>query len=215
MDDLDPAASAIPAMPVSREQSFAPPAGGRRRGRPKGSRNKATLALEAVLEGAAEELTRTLIAKALADDWAALRFCVRLLLPVRRDRPVVFELTEIASAGDLVKAARALLAACAEGIVSPDEPRQAMDLITAVRAIEKMGERETRLTELERRQQACAAKASRKEAAPCDRRASPPARRASRRREAFGVAGSEIAKGIPAPRRVACKFPVFTNQSLI
>jgi hypothetical protein len=76
MDDLDSAAGATPAMPMNREQSFVEPAGGRRRGRPKGSRNKATLAREDVLEGAAEALVRTLIEQALAGDGAALRFCV-------------------------------------------------------------------------------------------------------------------------------------------
>jgi hypothetical protein len=58
------------AMPMSREKSFARPSDGRRRGRPKGSRNKATRVLEAVLEGAAEELTRKLIAKALGSSSA-------------------------------------------------------------------------------------------------------------------------------------------------
>jgi len=55
MDDLDPAAG---VMPMSGEESCEQPSRGRRRGRPKGSRNKATLALEAVLEGSVEELGR-------------------------------------------------------------------------------------------------------------------------------------------------------------
>jgi hypothetical protein len=209
MDDLDAAAGAMPAMPMSREKSFAQPSAGGRRGRPKGSRNKAALALEAVFEGSAEALMRILIAKALAGEWAALRYCVGLLLPPRRDRPVVFELPEIESAGDLVKAARALLGACAEGVVSPGEATQVMHLITAVRAIEKMGDVETRLIALEKRRQACAAKTSRGEAAPSDRRASPPARRAGRK--AFGVSRCAIEEGIPAPSRVACKSPVFNS----
>src|ERR1700721_364930 len=161
MDHLDSAAGATPAIPMNREQSFAEPAGGRRRGRPKGSRNKATLALDDALEGAAEELTRTLIAKALAGDGAAQRFCVGRLLPARRDRPVVFELPEIESAGGLVKAARAVLAACAAGSLSPDEAKEVMNLIISVQAIEKTGCVEQRVTELERRAQACATKTSR------------------------------------------------------
>src|SRR5580700_2465634 len=74
MHDLDPAAGAMPEKPLE------PPSGRRRRGRPKGSRNRATLALEAVLEGSAEELTHMLIAKALAGDGVALRFCVGVIL---------------------------------------------------------------------------------------------------------------------------------------
>jgi hypothetical protein len=209
MDGLDPAAG---AMPVRGEKSCAP-SGARRRGRPKGSRNKATLALEAVLEDSAEVLMRTLIAKALAGDSAALRFCVGRVLPARRDRPVVFELPEIASAGDLVKASQAVIAACAGGILTPAEARQVMDLITAAQAIRRMADLEKRVIELEGRQQARAAKASRAEAVPRERRASPPARAASRRRRVFGVSRYEIEKGIPAPSRVVCKSPVFNSTT--
>ena len=42
-----------------------------------------------------------------------------------------------------------------------------MDLITAVQAIAKMDDRETRLIALEKRQLACAAKTSHAEAAQC------------------------------------------------
>ena len=198
---------------MSREQSFAERCGVRRRGRPRGSRNKATLALEAVLEGAAEELTRMLIAKALAGDWPALRFCVGLLLPARRDRPVVFDLPPIESAGDLVKAGQAVVAACAEGVLSPREATQVMNLVTSARALVEGGRFETRLVALEKRQHASAAKTSCEEAAPCYRRAPPPARVVSGRREALGVSGREIEKGRPARRRVACKSPVFNSTT--
>ncbi|MGP0094793.1 MAG: hypothetical protein ACLPKB_33290 [Xanthobacteraceae bacterium] len=151
-----------------------------------------------MLEGAAEELTRLLIAKALAGDWTALRFCVGLLLPVRRDRPVAFDLPEIESAGDVVKAGRAVVAACAGGILSPGEATQVMGLVTSVRALIALGDRETRLIELEKRRFAPAAKTSGEEAAPA----------ASPRRKAFGVSGC-----VPAPSRLACKSPVFNSLS--
>jgi hypothetical protein len=61
MDDLNPAAGA-------------PPSGGSPRGRPKGTRNKTTIAIETLLEGAAEALTRKLVETALAGDGVALRF---------------------------------------------------------------------------------------------------------------------------------------------
>jgi hypothetical protein len=209
MDELHPAAGAMP------EKSFAQPPGGRRRGWPRGSRNKAGLAAEAVLEGAAEELMRALIAKALAGDGAALRFCVGRLLPVRRDRPVVFDLPPIESAGDLVKAGQAVLAACAGGMLTPGEATQVMDLVTSARAIVAISELETRLIALEKRQQAGAAKTAREEAAPCDRRASPPSRPASRRRQTLGASGCEIQRGVSAPRRVPCKSPAFNSFSTV
>jgi hypothetical protein len=42
-------------------------------GRPRGSRNKATLAIESLLQGQAEALTQTAIAKALDGDTVALQ----------------------------------------------------------------------------------------------------------------------------------------------
>jgi hypothetical protein len=52
-------------------------------GRPKGSRNKTTLAIEALLEGEAEALTRKAIERALEGDMAALRLCMDRLAPPR------------------------------------------------------------------------------------------------------------------------------------
>jgi hypothetical protein len=221
MDDLDPAAGAMPGRPrMSGEQSFAQPSGGRRRGRPKGSRNKATLALEAVLEDAAEELTRKLVATALAGDGAALRFCLGRLLPPLRDSPVMFDLPPIESAGDLVTASRAVLAACADGILTPREATQVMDLIISARAIMETA---SRVTAWESRLQACEAKPSRERAAPCEGRArlqdpkknhpAPVARTASSRHETLGVSGCEIDQGIAAPRRVGCKSLVFNSAT--
>jgi hypothetical protein len=48
-------------------------------GRPKGSRHKATLAMEALLEGQAEALTQKAIQLAIAGDGPALRLLLRRL----------------------------------------------------------------------------------------------------------------------------------------
>jgi len=45
-------------------------------GRPKGTRNKATLALEALLDGEGEALTRRAIQMALEGDTTAMRLCL-------------------------------------------------------------------------------------------------------------------------------------------
>ena len=119
MDARDPAAGASHA---GEERSPEGPAGRRRRGRPKGSRNKAKLALEAVFEEAAEPLRDTIVAKALAEGGAMLRFCVGLMFPARRDHAFEFDLPEIADAGDLAKAGQALLADCARVFCRPRRP---------------------------------------------------------------------------------------------
>ena len=48
-------------------------------GKPKGSRNKATIAIESLLEGQAEALTQTAISKALDGDSMALRLCMDII----------------------------------------------------------------------------------------------------------------------------------------
>ena len=57
-------------------------------GRPKGSRNKATIAIESLLEGQAEALTQTDISKALDGDSIALRLCMDRIAPPMKDKPV-------------------------------------------------------------------------------------------------------------------------------
>ena len=49
-------------------------------GRPPGSRDRATLLMESLLEGEAEQLTRKAIELALAGDIATLRLCLERLI---------------------------------------------------------------------------------------------------------------------------------------
>ena len=61
-------------------------------GRPKGSRNKATIAIESLLQGQAEALTQTAVKKALEGDSMALRLCMERIAPAPKDQPVSFSL---------------------------------------------------------------------------------------------------------------------------
>jgi hypothetical protein len=67
---------------------FQPGVSGNPAGRPKGAKNKSTLAAEALLDGEAEALTRKAVEMALRGDTVALRLCLERLMPPRRDRPV-------------------------------------------------------------------------------------------------------------------------------
>src|SRR5271169_6497623 len=58
------------------------------RGRPQGSRNKATIALQALLEGEGEAITRVVVERAKSGDATALRLCLERLIPEKRDRTV-------------------------------------------------------------------------------------------------------------------------------
>ena len=117
------------ARKQQRGRPFEPGQSGNPKGRPRGSRNKATLAVEAFLDGEADIIMRKVVEKAVQGDAAALRLCLERLLPPRRDRPVAFDLPKIESAADLVAASSSVVAACAEGTLSPDEATKVMNLI--------------------------------------------------------------------------------------
>jgi hypothetical protein len=127
--------------------TFAP--GNKLGGRPKGSRNKTTLAVEALLDGEAEAITRKAIEMAMTGDGPAIRLCLERLLPARKDSPVVFELPPIETAADTVAASAALLGAVAEGDITPDEASRVMGLLTAHKALVETCDLETRITALE------------------------------------------------------------------
>ena len=90
-------------------------------GRPKGSRNRSTLAAETLLDGEAEALTRKAIELALNGDLSAIRLCIERLIPARRSRVIQFDLPETSTVEDVVIAYDAVITAMADGEISPDE----------------------------------------------------------------------------------------------
>src|ERR1700730_13409490 len=88
-------------------------------GRPKGARNRSTVAAEALLEGEAEALTRKPIELARAGDATAIRMCIERLVPPRKDRTICLELPAINGIGDANRAAGAVLTAVADGTITP------------------------------------------------------------------------------------------------
>lgn len=144
---------AVPAENTAKKQRgrpFESGVSGNPTGRPKGSRNKTTLAIEALLDGESEAITRKLLEKALEGEMTALRLVLERMLSPRRDRPVAFDLPPIESAADALSASSAVLSACAKGVLSPSEAAQIMDLISNhVRMVEAV-EIEARVSALEK-----------------------------------------------------------------
>jgi len=120
-------------------------------GRPPGSRNKATLTIEALLDGEAEKIGRKAIEKALEGDTTAIRLCLERILPARRDRPISFHLPELKTAGDAVKAASAILAAVAAGEITPSEAAELGKLVESFTRTLEAAELEERISRLEER----------------------------------------------------------------
>ncbi|MBW6528720.1 hypothetical protein KZ813_17905 [Sphingomonas sp. RHCKR7] len=120
-------------------------------GKPRGSRHRTTLAIEALLEGQHEALTQKAIEKALEGDTVALRLCLDRLAPPRKDAPISFDLPTVTTVADAVTASSSVLAAVAAGEVTPDEAGRVMALLTAHRAIAEAGDLEARIAALESR----------------------------------------------------------------
>jgi hypothetical protein len=110
---------------------------GNPQGRPVGARNKATLAMEALLDGEAETITRTAIDKAKEGDTTALRLCLERILPPRKDRPVSFSLPQLGTVTDAPAATAAIVAAVASADITVSEASELAKLVdTYVRAVE-------------------------------------------------------------------------------
>lgn len=116
---------------------FKPGQSGNPAGKPKGTRHRTTLAIEALLEGQATALTQKALELALDGDMTALRLCMDRLAPVRRDRPVTFDLPKVETADDLPKATQAIMEAVAGGELTPSEAAELGKLVDAhAKAIE-------------------------------------------------------------------------------
>ncbi|HVD72806.1 MAG TPA: DUF5681 domain-containing protein [Xanthobacteraceae bacterium] len=96
-------------MPFQKGQSGNPA------GRPRGSRNKAAIALQELLERDAESIARTVTHLAKHGNIAAIRMCMERLLPPRRHEPVTLDLPALDTAADAVAATSAIVAAVASG----------------------------------------------------------------------------------------------------
>lgn len=120
-------------------------------GRPKGSRHKTTLAIQALLDGEGEALTRKAIEMALAGDTVALRLCLERLAPTRKDAPVHFALPPMEGAENAATAMGAILASVASGDLTPSEATSLAGLVDVYRKTLETAELEARLKALEDR----------------------------------------------------------------
>jgi hypothetical protein len=119
-------------------------------GRPRGSRNTATLAMEALLEEGAEQLINKAMTMALEGDTAALRLCLERILPVRRDRLVHVDLPPIGNAKEISAALATIFMAIGEGKITPSEGEMMANVIATQTNVSLAEELESRLERVER-----------------------------------------------------------------
>jgi hypothetical protein len=135
--------------------AFKPGKSGNPSGKPKGTRNKTTLAIEHLLDGEANAITRKAIEMAKAGDGTAMRLVMERLIAPRRDRAVPFALAKVQSPTDALGEAISVLEAVAAGKLTPSEAAElskiidsfvrvaeAADLAQRIKRLEELAERE-------------------------------------------------------------------------
>lgn len=129
--------------------SYRPGASGNPAGKAPGTRNRASRQLDELLENEAQALGRRAVELAMEGNPIVLKALVDRLSPPRKDRTVEFSLPPIETAADLPKATKALLAAVAEGVLSPNEAVELSKLVETHMQALKVTDLDERLARIE------------------------------------------------------------------
>ena len=120
-------------------------------GKARGTRSRVTLAAEALLTGETEALTRKAIELALTGDTVALRLCFERIMPLRKGRPVRFELPKLETVTDLPRAIGAILMRIAAGELTPEEGSAVCHVLELMHKAIELTQIEGRLRALEQK----------------------------------------------------------------
>jgi hypothetical protein len=122
---------------------FQPGQSGNPAGRPPGSLNKKTIALEEVFIERADEVLNQIIDRAKDGEKTAMRLCMERISAPKRERPVAVELPVIESPADARKAIAVVTTELAEGSLTITEATRLIALIDrTLRLVERIGEME-------------------------------------------------------------------------
>ncbi|HZT19804.1 MAG TPA: DUF5681 domain-containing protein [Dongiaceae bacterium] len=118
-------------------------------GRRPGSRNRATLAAEVLLDGEAEALTRKAVELALEGDTTALKLCLERVVPRRKSRALDVDVPPISKIEDLPTAIGSILQEAARGRLFLDEAAALVCMLESQRQALETIDLENRLKALE------------------------------------------------------------------
>jgi hypothetical protein len=119
-------------------------------GRPPGSRNKASIRIQELLEQKVEQLVDKAVEMAIAGNIGALRLCLDRIVPAHKNQPLVCEMPPLAKAADAVGAIARLASAAVAGDVTADEAAKLAKVISLYVNTLEAHDFEDRLAKLER-----------------------------------------------------------------
>jgi uncharacterized protein DUF5681 len=140
----------MPTIERTPEGRFQPGQSGNPAGRQPGTRNKATMAAEALLDGEVEEVTRRIADQAMSGNPVAMRLCFERLAPRRKGRPVVFALPKLVTHADAVEAAATIVAGVGAGELTPAEAADLIKLVQGFAGVRSALDLEWRVTRIEK-----------------------------------------------------------------
>jgi hypothetical protein len=130
---------------------FSKGASGNPAGRPLGSRNHATLLMESLLQGQAEQLIQKTIDMALAGDTNAMRLCLDRIIPARKDRPIQLNLLPVETVQQVSLAVGKVVTAVGNGEITPTEGEVVSNILTVQRDIMTTANLERRVEGIEQK----------------------------------------------------------------
>lgn len=118
-------------------------------GRVSGTRNRATMIMEQLFDGASSDVSKEALAQAMNGDGATLRLIVRSVIGPRRHRASSFAMPLLQGAADVAPAIAAIAAAAAEGAISTAEASEMSQVVERYTRALAADEIESRLQRLE------------------------------------------------------------------
>jgi hypothetical protein len=119
-------------------------------GRPKGSRNKATVLLEGLFDNEAETIARKVVQLAKEGDLMAAKLVLERLIPPAKERRITLSLPEVTTAQAILAANAAVIEAVTSGELSPQEGQAVQALIEGQRKAIETQDHATRIEALEK-----------------------------------------------------------------
>lgn len=128
---------------------FQPGQSGNPSGKPVGTRHRATRAVQDLLEGEVESLTRKAIEQALDGNTMALKLCLDRISPILKPRSLPIQI-DMPPPQNLADTARAFVMAAAAGAMEPETAAQLVSAVANIARVEEIEQLKDRIQSLER-----------------------------------------------------------------